>query len=226
MSNHDKNFWKRLKDKGYYIALVLCAVAIGVAGLVYYTGQEDIPVEQMESEPVHGQDQGKDAVSVLGTEPKVPRPTVPTLPTEPTVPQVPKSLKTMWPVEGEVVSVFAADKLSYNETTRDWRVHHGIDLTAPAGTPVLAAADGTVYTVYTDDLLGTTVILRHEGGYVTTYASLSQEVFVQAGQTVKMGDKLGTVGQTALTEKALEPHVHFAVRYQETVMDPAEFIGA
>ena len=135
-----------------------------------------------------------------------------------------KPVKTMWPVEGETAAAYAVDKLAYNETTRDWRVHNGVDLTAAAGTEVQAAADGTVYTVYDDDLMGTTVVIRHSGGYVTTYSSLSEETAVAAGDTVSCGDTIGTVGQTALTEKALEPHVHFSVTCNDQGMDPAEFV--
>lgn len=136
-----------------------------------------------------------------------------------------KPAKTMWPVEGETAAAYAMDRLAYNETTRDWRVHNGVDLTATAGTAVKAAADGTVYTVYSDDLLGTTVVIRHSGGYVTTYSSLSEETAVAAGDTVSCGDTIGTVGKTALTEKALEPHVHFSVTCNDKGLDPAEFVG-
>ena len=131
----------------------------------------------------------------------------------------------MWPVEGETAAAYAMDRLAYNETTRDWRVHNGVDLTATAGTEVKAAADGTVYTVYSDDLLGTTVVIRHSGGYVTTYSSLSEETAVAAGDTVSCGDTIGTVGKTALTEKALEPQVHFSVTCNDQGLDPAEFVG-
>ena len=130
----------------------------------------------------------------------------------------------MWPVDGQVEAVFAADRLAYNETTQDWRVHMGVDLSAEEGTQVKAAADGTVYTVYSDDRMGTTVVIRHRDGYVTTYASLDESVSVKAGQAVSRGDVIGTVGQTALTEKALGPHVHFGVTCNDIPVDPAEFV--
>ena len=117
------------------------------------------------------------------------------------------------------------DSLSYNQTTRDWRVHNGIDIAAEAGTPVCAAADGTVYTVYEDETMGMTVVIRHDGGYTTQYASLAQEVSVAPGDTVALGQTIGCVGQTALMESAIGDHVHFSVSCNGEVVDPAQFLS-
>jgi murein DD-endopeptidase MepM/ murein hydrolase activator NlpD len=103
-------------------------------------------------------------------------------------------------------------------------VHDGIDIAADAGSTVCAAADGTVYTVYEDDTMGTTVVIRHEGGYVTQYASLAKEVCVSPGQTVEMGQAIGTVGASALLETAIGDHVHFSVTCDGEPMDPNEFL--
>ncbi len=221
-NNQPKKVWNFLKNRGYYLALALCAVALGVAGYVYFSsGQEEPPaqvaVQDTAPAPVGNPLEDDDTVLVIGTEPA-------TDPTEATKPTEPKTMQTMWPVEGEVVSVFAAEKLTYNATTQDWRVHHGVDLQAEEGTEVRCAANGTVYTVYEDDFMGTTVVVRHEGGFVTTYASLSPETKVVPGQQVTVGQVLGTVGQTALTEKALGHHVHFAVTCNEQVVDPHSFV--
>lgn len=228
MNNDKENrgLWQGLKAKGYYIALILCACAIGISGYVYYrnTGSANTPQNEdtapvtipQGSAPVVSAD--GDLVPAIGPTPTDTTEDT-TAPTETTGP-----MKTMWPLEGQTVAVYAMDKLAYNETTRDWRVHDGIDLSAAAGTDVKAAADGTVYTVYEDDLLGTTVVIRHEGGYVTTYGSLAETVSVSAGDTVSCGDVIGQVGTTALSEKALEPHVHFSVTCNGQGMDPAEFV--
>ena len=124
-----------------------------------------------------------------------------------------------------MLSGYAMEVLCYNPTTRDWRVHNGVDIAAPAGTPVKAAADGQVYTVYEDDRMGMTVVIRHEGGYTTRYSSLGADVAVSAGQPVSMGQTIGTVGTSALMENALGHHVHFAVSKNDVPVDPVEFIG-
>lgn len=239
MNNDKQNrgFWQSLKGKGYYIALILCAAAIGISGYVYYqSAQPKTPdsltanmttpsdADPKTTKPAGPDGAGDELVPAIGTTPGK-QPTETGESTTPTEPTDTKPTKTMWPVEGETAAAYAMDRLAYNETTRDWRVHNGVDLAATAGTEVKAAADGTVYTVYNDDLMGTTVVIRHSGGYVTTYSSLSEETAVAAGDIVSCGDVIGTVGQTALTEKALEPHVHFSVTCSDKGMDPAEFVG-
>lgn len=133
-------------------------------------------------------------------------------------------LETVLPVSGEAIAAYAMDCLSYNETTRDWRVHNGIDLAAEDGAPVAAAADGTVYTTYEDDSLGYTVVIRHAGGYTTRYSSLQKDLCVEPGDTVTMGQTIGYAGDTALVETVMGAHVHFSVSCQDEPMNPSDFL--
>ena len=222
MSNNKKS-GQGIYGKGYYIALVLCAMAIGIAGFFYYRNAEQVqPVlQEPEQQATVSVDATEDHVSVIATRPAETDPSVP----EPTQAPVKKPMKTAAPVSGEMVSDYAMDCLSYNQTTRDWRVHNGMDIGAEAGTEVLAAADGVVYTTYNDDIMGTTVVIRHEGGYTTQYASLSEELKVSAGDEVVLGQAIGTVGETALIETAMGPHVHFSVLLNDESMDPNEFLA-
>lgn len=213
-------FRDSLRGKGYYIALILCAVAIGIAGFFYYRNAEDSP--QQLQQPT---------AAVQGTAPanvQVVAPTEQTRPvTTPTTPPVTgtKPTKTTLPVAGDTLSEYSMDALCYNPTTRDWRVHDGIDIAAEAGTAVCAAADGTVYTVYEDETMGMTVVISHEGGYTTRYASLASEVPVAAGDTVTMGQTIGTVGNTALLESAVGDHVHFSVSCNGEITNPGDFFS-
>ena len=219
MSNN--KFSSSISGKGYYIALILCAVAIGISGYLYYQNANDTPAQLQSPTDVvsREEDSGKEHVSAVATQPGAMEQQ--TQQPAPTTPRV--AIKTAMPVEGSTVAPYAMDTLSYNQTTRDWRVHNGIDIAAEAGTEVMAAADGTVYTVYEDDTMGTTVVIRHEEGYTTKYASLSESVSVAAGDTVTMGQTIGTVGQTALLESAIGDHVHFSVTCDGENIDPAEF---
>lgn len=213
MSNQKSNF----SAKGYYIALVLCAAAIGISGYLYYRGndpQADVPAA------VTQQDQMPSGTTKPEKEEQT---TATTKPVEPTVPK--KPLKTAAPLEGEAVASYSMECLSYNATTRDWRTHAGMDIAAEAGTEVKAAADGEVYTVYNDDKMGTTVVIRHEGGYTTHYASLAEDVAVAAGDQVTLGQTIGTVGSTAMMESALGDHVCFRVTCNGEAVDPEEFLS-
>ena len=209
------NFKRSFGRKGYYIALILCAAAIGISGYLYYAiaNQSDAP---QPNDPVGTFSPGGD-VQVDGTLPGGNGTQDPSDPAK-------KPMPIGKPLVGETVHEYAMDCLSYNETTRDWRVHNGIDIAAEAGTTVCAAAPGTVYTVYQDETMGYTVVIRHQDGFVTTYASLAEDIPVKAGDTVSMGTAIGTVANTAMLESAVGDHLHFSVTHNDEPMDPMVFL--
>ena len=221
MSNNNHS-GRGIYGKGYYIALVLCAAAIGVTGYLYYRNTEQV-------QPVLQEPEQQATLAAAVTEEDLPavatQPALSDIP-EPQAPAAVQKepMKTAAPVAGETVNGYAMECLSYNQTTRDWRVHNGVDIAAEAGTEVLAAADGEIYTIYNDDIMGTTVVIRHDGGYTTQYASLAEEVQVAVGDRVSLGQVIGTVGETALVETAMGPHVHFSVLLNDERVDPAEFL--
>ncbi len=221
MSN--KKFTGSVNGKGYYIALILCAVAIGISGYLYYRNTEK-PEQSLEGRPsasTQAPNSEKD-IQAVATQPGTTGPqNAESVPTEKD-PQAP--LRGKWPVSGQTVAGYSMEALSYNQTTRDWRTHNGIDIAAQPDTPVVASADGTVYNIFEDETMGTTVVLRHRDGYVTTYASLSEHLEVAIGDTVKAGDPLGYVGATALLETAIGEHVHFCVTCNDLPVNPADFL--
>ena len=159
--------------KGYYIALILCAAAIGITSYVYYRNAnrvEEVSIQESVGEDILVGTMESEDVPALATQPQTQSTPPATQGTTP-APTAKKPFKTTSPVSGEEISAYSMEALSYNETTRDWRVHNGVDIAADAGTEVCAAADGEVYTVYEDDSMGYTVVIRHDGGYLTRYAS-------------------------------------------------------
>ena len=206
MSNKN-NSGRIFAGRGYYIALILCAAAIGITGYLYSRNLNET----------------KETMKVVGSEPASTAAEEASQPSSEAATEKP-AIKTAVPVAGQTVAEFAADCLGYNETTRDWRTHAGVDIAAEEGAQVCAAAAGKVYSVYDDEELGMTVVITHDGGYTTQYASLAAEVSVAPGDAVALGQPLGTVGSTALLESALEPHVHFSVTCNGDPMDPAEFL--
>ena len=216
-----KKFTGSMNGKGYYIALILCAAAIGISGYLYYRNANDTNTD-LQKDPVSSNQGGQGDVQAVATQPGDTQGTQPNDSQGTTAPQKPR--KTVAPVKGELVAAYAMDCLSYNQTTRDWRVHNGVDYAAEAGAPVMAAADGTVYTVYEDATMGTTVVISHEDGYVTKYSSLAQTLAVEPGDPVTAGQTIGYVGSTALLESAIGDHVHFSVTCNDQYVDPAEFL--
>ena len=215
-----KKFSGSISGKGYYIALILCVAAIGITGYLYYRNTDE---PDPQAQPSASMDQTPDGeVAAVATQPG--GTTEATGSQEQTTPKPSAPMKRTTPVSGETVTGHAVDALSYNQTTRDWRTHDGIDIAAAAGTDVCAAATGTVYTVYEDDTMGMTVVIHHEGDYTTCYSSLAAEVSVKPGDRVTAGQVIGKVGNTALLENAIGDHVHFSVSCGGKPVDPEVFL--
>ena len=223
----NKHTGRGWNGKGYYIALVLCAAAIGITSYVYSQNsnlQEEVLLEESQIIPVGTMTMEAD-IPVIATEPR--NQTVPSESgqTEATQSSQPRKRKIVSPVAGHEIYGYSMEALSYNQTTRDWRVHNGVDLAAEEGTPVCAACDGTVYTAGKDDAMGYTVEIRHDGGYTTRYSCLQEDLTVSAGDTVEAGQVIGYAGSTALVETTLGSHVHFSVSHQGKSMEPMEFLA-
>ena len=214
-NNHSSG---KLSAKGYYIALILCAVAIGISGYLFYRNSKE--PETLQKPPAQSLETPQEDVQAVATQPTTQKPEENT-----PAPVTPSKSKIVSPVSGNTALGYSMDALCYNPTTRDWRTHNGMDIAAAEGTEVVAAADGIVATVAQDDTMGTTVIINHAGGYTTTYASLAGDVCVSVGQSVQAGQKIGSVGNTALLETALGEHLHFAVTCSGKPVDPEEFLA-
>jgi peptidoglycan LD-endopeptidase LytH len=104
------------------------------------------------------------------------------------------------------------------------REHHGIDIFAPRGTPVIAAAAGTVSRVRETPRGGLVVWLRDEQrGQSLYYAHLDTQLAIE-GQRVAPGDTIGTVGNTG-NARSTSPHLHFGIyRRGEGPVDPFDFV--
>lgn len=237
--------WKQslrnlLMDKGYFLAFALCLAAIFVSGWLFVRSLRDEELTVHDAVPaavLPTLDEGRSAARVGADTPaKQNHPAAPSVsgteaPTESPAPtEAPdKSLRPgavlCRPLEGTVAQGYSMDELAYNPTTKDWRTHAGIDIAAAEGSEVRAVAEGTVLSVFADDRLGQTVTVEHAGGYVTHYANLAEEVAVAAGDRVVAGQTLGTVGRTAITELAAEPHLHFAVYKNNVPQDPERYLA-
>ena len=211
--NHDKSR-SFFGGRGFYIALVLCLAAIGVAGYFVLVQQAKV-AEEGKDKPVVRQETVENVQQAQVPDPE---PVQETLEPEELLPQV------CSPLDGTTVTVFSVTELMYDETMADWRTHDGVDIKAEEGDAVKTAAAGTVKEVRYDDLMGVTVVISHADGYETQYSSLQQEPPVEQGKKVMAGDIIGRVGSTAAAEGDVGPHLHFSVSKDGKVVDPQEYV--
>ena len=128
------------------------------------------------------------------------------------------------PVEGDVIKEYAKDKLVYSDTLKEWVTHAGIDIKADKTTIVKASEEGKIKSIKNDPRYGLTVVIEHNNGYSTVYSNLLTAEFVTAGETVKKGQTIGTVGNTATFEISDESHVHFEILKDNVQIDPNMYI--
>ena len=207
--------------RGYYIALALCLAAVGTIG---YFALRERPVTVKQQEPAPTLD-----IQPAPTQPVVkPAPVViPEPEPQPEITEPAELLpQVVSPLDGTTVTVFSMTELLYDTTMADWRTHDGIDVQAEEGAAVKTAAAGTVQSVTDDELMGTTVVIDHEGGYSTRYSSLQKDVPVTAGQQVVAGEVIGRVGTTSAAESQMGPHLHFSVSRDGAVIDPRDYVGS
>jgi murein DD-endopeptidase MepM/ murein hydrolase activator NlpD len=132
----------------------------------------------------------------------------------------------MTPVSGRLSQGYGAT--AFAQYGYKGKFHNGVDIAAPIGTPVFAAADGTVVASGDQDrycrrgAYGKFIVIKHRNNLTTLYAHLSK-ILVQEGNTVGRGDVIGYVGKTGY---ATGPHLHFTVFSSPTFyMGPSNMCG-
>lgn len=237
-------FSRFMNGKGFYIALALCLVAIGSAAYIATNSSMGL---------LNGNNTSSNstASNVATTPSDLDWDTNSTQQTNQTVSGVPaggssnsivasssviskssskltaasgESLLFMLPCTGDVINSFSNNIPVYNKTLDDWRVQDGVDISAKLGSPVVAAADGTVSDIKQDVLFGQEVIIDHGNGIKTIYGNLTTNVTVKKAQKVNIGDVIGCVGQTAQGEISLVSHLYFAMTKNNVYIDPFTFV--
>jgi murein DD-endopeptidase MepM/ murein hydrolase activator NlpD len=128
------------------------------------------------------------------------------------------SIPSLWPVLGRITSWFGEDRVS--ASSGGTRPHMGLDISAPVGTPVIAPADGIVTSAGTEAEYGRLVCIDHGHGFLTMYGHL-QEMHVKAGDKIRAGQVLGTVGTSGNTTG---PHLHYEVRIHGRPANPLSYL--
>lgn len=118
----------------------------------------------------------------------------------------------VWPAQGSVTSEFGS---------RWGRLHAGLDLAGPIGTPIWATKAGSVVVAGSQSGYGNTVVLDHGDGMTTLYGHQSR-LAVSVGQSVSQGQLIGYIGNTG---RSTGPHLHFETRYGGSPRDPRGCLG-
>ena len=129
-----------------------------------------------------------------------------------------ESRPALWPVRGILTSAFGVRLSPFTDTQV---FHEGLDIEAPAGAPVRAAAGGKVLRSGYEALYGNILVIDHGNGFRTVYAHLSERLFA-AGDSVQKGDLIGKVGDTGRTTGT---HLHYEVRVNGLPVNPTRFLN-
>jgi murein DD-endopeptidase MepM/ murein hydrolase activator NlpD len=131
----------------------------------------------------------------------------------------------MAPCVGKVIKGHSETTPVYSTTLEEWRLHTGIDVMTEENASVYAVEDGEVTKVYNDPLYGKSVEITHKNGIVSVYKNLlTDSVTLTAGSTVKRGEEIAKVGDSAIIEIADEPHLHFEMMKGEKQENPLDYI--
>lgn len=188
------------------VVAVLCVIAI-VIGIVAAANRTD------------GQD------TPPATNP--PADNTPDAPDKPTGAGEKEEQEFLCPISGIVTQKHDTDTLVFSNTMGDWRIHTGVDIAAALGDTVCASADGTIKEVWDDAMMGKCVSISHEEGVVTVYKNLDETLAdgIVTGKSVKAGDAIGTVGESAMAELADEAHLHFEMTAGGEPVDPLSYLS-
>lgn len=125
---------------------------------------------------------------------------------------------SLWPVMGSISSTFGETRLS--PAAGGGRPHKGVDISAPLGTPVVAAAEGVVVSAGWLAEMGKRIYLDHGHGFATLYGHL-KTIMVKPGERVRKGQIIGTVGMTG---NSTGPHLHYEVHIHGAPVNPQAYL--
>ncbi len=143
-------------------------------------------------------------------------------PNEPSEPSGGESLQFSNPIN--TVTVTSGYGFYHNQTLGWFYEHEGVDISAEAGSEVLAMAAGTVESVTSDELTGTQIVLSHGDGLKTLYRFVNADEAIKVGATVEKGQKIATVSEPTGAEYKDGAHLHLEVWLNGANVDPTEYL--
>ena len=230
MSTSREKKQKRILYFCFVILLITAAVAAAVTGTYKKSEKGRAPIGTAETEtetaapaakprPDENAETDKKEAGII---PVRPTPETEKEETEP-VSLTPEPVTFTAPAAGSVYGEFSVAVPVFSNTMNDYRTHAGVDVSAEIGDPVYACADGVIDDVYEDPMMGQTVKISHADGFESVYRNLSAVLpeGIEKGASVRAGQMIGAVGDTALIECEDEPHLHFELLLTGEPVDPS-----
>lgn len=222
---HKSSRFKRfISGKGFYALLAVCVLLVG--GVAFATFSDALG-EKTPSDTTTPTTDGQSVVEPVTNVPDT-RTTVTTVKTTVTTKGTTAATKPADPLfvlpgSNEVAKPFSGDTPVYSATMGDWRCHNGADFVGNEGMTVKAVSEGTVKTIVKDPSFGECIVIDHGFGVKSKYCGVTPSVKV--GQTVKVGDKIGTLSGVPC-ESADGCHLHLEITVSDAYVDPVKTIDA
>ena len=223
--NNKQSFWQKLKSKNVNRSYVLTMLALTLAIVVIIVAAVAANRTKKPTETPEDTQKVTDRVTEKPTE-EVTEPEATEKQTDKPSSSVAGKLPSfILPVSGNLTREHDPSLQVFSPTMQDYRVHLGIDLTTKADAPVYAAADGKISKIWVDTLMGYCIAIQHSGDCVTVYKNLAETLpeGIAEGVSVRSGQLIATVGDSAMVEIADEPHLHFEMTVSDLAVDPLEY---
>ncbi len=128
-----------------------------------------------------------------------------------------------WPVNGNILLDYSMDQTTYFPTLDQYKLSPAISVGAVEGAPVVAAVNGTVYSIEQDAQTGTTLTMELGNGYQAVYGQLA-DVTVSEGDTVKKGTTVGYIAQPTKYYSTEGANLYFAMKRNGEPVDPIKYL--
>lgn len=228
------------EDKGFYMILLLCVLAVAVAAYVLFVSPQTEQVDPLDGYMYEAEDsvtasEPVDDVPIMDRTPQTDttqsdeaaeeEPAAETAnevqePAKEETEQTAAALTFTIPIERDISRAYSGDTLEYDETTRDWRTHDAADYSGEQGDAICAIADGTVTMVGDDAIYGKYVVISHAQDMSSLYAGLD-EISVKEGDNISGGKQIAVLGDPMPLEAEQGVHLHLAVSKAGEPVDPA-----
>ncbi len=205
------------------VLILIVAVAVIVSVTIASNRSKDVDPPADTQKPADTQPVDPPADTQAPTENE--QPSDPQTPSAPTTDVEDKLPSFILPVSGALSKKHDSELQVFSSTMQDYRVHLGLDIVTAENAPVYASADGTVSRIWKDTLMGYCIAIEHSGDCYTIYKNLSETLpdGIKEGASVRSGQLLATVGESAMVEVGEEPHLHFEMTVSDLMVDPLEY---